>query len=84
MQRYHSVVKSPGEDFLLHIETPFACQIRGNSFKLKRKRFRLHVREKFFIQRVMRHGQRLPREVVDTPYMEKFQARLDRVLSYLL
>ncbi|KFQ93172.1 hypothetical protein Y956_01961, partial [Nipponia nippon] len=57
---------------------------RGNVFKLKEGRFRLHVRKKFFIQRVMRHWNRLLREFVDAPSLAVFKARLDRALSNLV
>ncbi|KFV06216.1 hypothetical protein N339_04255, partial [Pterocles gutturalis] len=52
-------------------------------YKLKEGRFRLDVRKKFFIMRVVRHWQRLPREAVDVPSLEVFKARLDEALSNL-
>ncbi|KFM13567.1 hypothetical protein AS27_10268, partial [Aptenodytes forsteri] len=63
-----------------------ACsnRTRGNGFKLKGGRFRLDIKKKFFMLRVVRHRPRLPREVVDAPSLETFQVRLDGALSNLI
>ncbi|KFR16740.1 hypothetical protein N306_12872, partial [Opisthocomus hoazin] len=55
-----------------------------NGCKLKEGRFRLHIRKKFFTMRVVKHWNRLPREVVDASSLEVFKARLDGALSNLV
>ncbi|KGL97742.1 hypothetical protein N301_06851, partial [Charadrius vociferus] len=47
-------------------------------------RFKLDIRRKLFTLRVVRHWNRLPREVVDAPSLEVFKARLDGALSNLV
>jgi len=53
-------------------------------FKLREGRFKLDIRKKFFISRVVKPWPRLPREVGDAPSLEPFQARLDGALSTLI
>jgi len=63
-----------------------ACnnRTRGNGFKLKKGRFKLAIRQKFFTMRVVRHWNRLLREAVDAPSLEVFKARFDGALSSLV
>ncbi|PKU45846.1 hypothetical protein llap_3847 [Limosa lapponica baueri] len=63
-----------------------ACsdRMRGNAFKLEEGGFKLDIRKKFFTMRVVRHWNRLSREVVEAPCLEMFKARLDGALRNLV
>ena len=57
---------------------------RGNEHKLKHSKFQLNMRKNFFPLRVTEHWNRLPGEVVESPSLEIFKTRLDKVLYNLL
>ena len=44
----------------------------------------MDIRKKSFTVRVVRHWNRLPRDVVDALSLETFKARLDQALSNLI
>jgi len=55
---------------------------RGNSFKLKKQRFRLDIRKGFFTVRIVEHycpegWHKLPRGVLEAPSLEALKSRLD-------
>jgi len=57
---------------------------RDKGRKLKHRKFHLNMRRNFFPLRVTQHWNRLPREVTESPSLEIFNTRLDKVLCSLL
>jgi len=62
----------------------YCYRTKSNGFKLREGRFRLDIRKKFFTIRVVKRWNRLPREVVEAPFLETFKASLKGVLSNLM
>lgn len=52
--------------------------------ELRKGRYRLDIKEKFFIVKVLRHWKRFPREAVSVLSLRVLKARFGGALSYLV
>ena len=68
------------------ISSPWDSRDRmpGNGSKLHQGRFRPGIRKHFFTERVVKHCNRLPREVVDAPSLSVFKRCLDNIFNNII
>jgi len=59
-------------------------RMRGDGLKLHQRRFRLDIRKNVSTERVVRRWNRLPRAVVESPYLEGFKKHVGMALQVMV
>lgn len=59
-------------------------RMRDSCHQLKQGKFKLHVRKSFLTVRAIKQWNKLPSEAVQSPSLQVFKTRLDKVLSSLV
>ena len=59
-------------------------RVRDNCHQLKQGKFKLHIGKIFLTMRAIEQWNKLPSEAVQSPSLEVFKRRLDKVLSSLV
>ena len=76
--------RGSGEGVVELFSLGFSARIHGNGSKLCQGRFRLDMRKHFFTEKVVKHWNRLPSEVVDAQTLSVFKRHLDNALNNTL
>lgn len=58
--------------------------MRENGIKLYQEMFRWNIRKSFFIERLVSYSNRLPREVVESPFLEAFKRFVDVAIGNMI
>lgn len=58
--------------------------VTGQGANVFEGRFRVVIKKKFFMMRVVRHLKSLPRQAEDAPWLEMCEVQLDGTLSNLI
>lgn len=62
----------------------YCNRTRGDGFNLKEDSFRLDIRKKISMMRLVKHWNMLHKEAADIPFLATFKARLNRALNNLI